>query len=413
MPVLRRIPRLVTCADPVGQAELGEMRDAAVAWRHGIVAWIGPDRALPAAFAGEPEFECDGGLVIPGLVDCHTHLAFGGWRADEFALRARGATYQEIAAAGGGIRSTMRRTREATETALAARARPFLEGMLRLGVTTVEAKSGYGLSLEDEQKLLRVYRTLDADGPVPIVPTLLAAHVVPPEFAADRRGYVDLVCGSILPAAAREGLARFCDVFVEEGAFTADEARRILRVAGTLGLRAKLHVDQLGDGDGARLAAEVGAISADHLEYTGEEGARALAAAGTVAVALPIATLYLRQPPMRARTFVDAGCAVAVATDFNPGSAPSWHLPLALTLACTMNGLTPAEALKGATRYAARAIGLEDSRGALEVGKRADLVVLDAESPDEWCYHFRPNAARGVFAGGSPVHGANLAATRA
>lgn len=403
MQLIRRIPRLFPCAAPGGQGDLHEIRDAAVAWRDGIVEWVGPDRDLPTRFAAYDEAAVPGGLVVPGLVDCHTHLAFGGWRADEFALRSRGATYQEIAAAGGGIRSTMRHTRAADEASLTGRARGFLDGMLRLGVTTVEAKSGYGLNLDDELKLLRVYLTLAREGPQRVVPTLLAAHVVPPEFDGDREGYVRLVIEEIIPAAARKGLAVFCDVFVEEGAFTHAEAERILRAGLAHGLRPKLHVDQLRDGGGARLAAGLGAASADHLEYTADDGARALAAAGTVAVALPIASLYLRQPPMNARLFVDAGCDVAVATDFNPGSAPSYHLPFAMTLACTMNGLTPAEALKGATVVAARAIGLDAECGSIEAGKRADFAVVDADSVDEWLYHLRPNAVRAVVARGTIV----------
>ena len=403
MPVFRHIPRLATCSAPGRQGDLHEIRDAAVAWVDGTIEWVGSDRDLPVRFAAYDEVMMPGGLVVPGLVDCHTHVAFGGWRADEFALRSRGATYQEIAAAGGGIRSTMHSTRAADEALLTRRARGFLDEMLRLGVTTVEAKSGYGLSLEDELKILRGYRTLAREGPQRIVATLLAAHVVPPEFAGDREGYVRLVIEEIIPAAAREGLATFCDVFVEEGAFTPDEATRILRTGLAHGLSPKLHVDQLRDGGGARLAASLGAASADHLEYTDDDGARALAAAGTVAVALPIASLYLRQPPMNARRFVEAGCDVAVATDFNPGSAPSYHLPFAMTLACTMNGLTPAEALKGATIVAARAIGLEAECGSIEPGKRADFAAVDADSVEEWLYHLRPNAVRAVVARGALV----------
>ncbi|MBO6574179.1 MAG: imidazolonepropionase [Rhodothermales bacterium] len=390
MPVLTNIGVLARCSPAGGQHELHLVRDAALAWKDGEITWVGSAAHAP----GDEEVHDAGGrLVVPGLVDCHTHLAFGGWRADEFAQKCRGASYLEILESGGGIRNTMRQTRAASEEALRGRAAGFLKEMARLGVTTVEAKSGYGLSLEHELKQLRVYRELGVE------PTFLGAHVVPPEFA-DADAYIDHLIVA-LPQVAP--LARFCDVFVEEGAFSVEQARRLLTAASAYGMRAKLHVDQLGDGGGAVLAAEVGAISADHLEYTSEQGMRAMAAAGVVAVTLPIASLYLRQKPMDGRAFLDAGCSVAVATDFNPGSAPSYHLPFAMTLACTMNRLTPAEALKGATLIAARALDLETSRGSLDPGKRADFVLINAESVEQWLYHFVPNAAHQTFVAGEPV----------
>ncbi len=403
MPVLTNIATLYTCAGPGGQGAVHAIADAALVWGGETVRWVGAEAELPAVYAGAERLDAGGALVIPGLVDCHTHLAFGGWRADEFEMRILGKSYLDVARAGGGIASTMRHTRAASEDALFERCLGFLGEMARLGVTTVECKSGYGLTLEDELKLLRVYRRLAGAQPLGIVATFLGAHVVPPEYRDDRAAYVRLLCDEMIPRVAAEGLAEFCDVFVEETAFHADEARRIFAAAKRHGLRPKLHVDQLGDGGGAALAAEVGAVSADHLEYTSEAGMRAMAEAGVVAVSLPLATLYLRQKPMDARAFLDAGAAVAVATDFNPGSAPSFHLPLALTLACTMNRLTPAEALKGATRYAARAIGREDRIGALEPGKQADFVLLDAESVNHWLYHFRPNAARATYVRGRRV----------
>ena len=406
MPVLTNIATLYTCAGPGGQGAVHAVADAALVWEDETIRWVGAEAELPAAYAGAERLDAGGALVIPGLVDCHTHLAFGGWRADEFEMRILGKSYLDVARAGGGIASTMRHTRAASEDALFERCLGFLGEMARLGVTTVECKSGYGLTLEDELKLLRVYRRLAGAQPLGIVATFLGAHVVPPEYRDDRAAYVRLVCEEMIPRVAAEGLAEFCDVFVEETAFHADEARRIFAAAKRHGLRPKLHVDQLGDGGGAALAAEVGAVSADHLEYTSEAGMRAMAEAGVVAVSLPLATLYLRQKPMDARAFLDAGAAVAVATDFNPGSAPTFHLPLALTLACTMNRLTPAEALKGVTRYAARAIGREDRIGALEPGKQADFVLLDAESVNHWLYHFRPNAARATYVRGRRVAGA-------
>lgn len=409
MPVLTNAALLVTCAAPGGQGALHPVADAALAWdRGGVVRWVGPRAALPAHWKEAEAVDAGGALVVPGLVDCHTHLAFGGWRADEFAERLAGRSYLDIARAGGGIRRTMRATRAASEDALVRRSLGFLREMARLGVTTVEAKSGYGLSLGDELKQLRAYRRLAAAQPLGLVPTFLGAHTIPPEYDGDRGGYVRLVCEAMLPEVAAEGLARFCDVFVEETAFTPEEARRILEAARRHGLGAKLHADQLTDGGGARLAAEVGAASADHLEHASAEGIAAMAAAGVVAVSLPLATLYLAAPPMPARRFIEAGVPVAVATDFNPGSAPSFHLPLALTLACTLQRMTPAEALKGATCYAARALGLEGTVGSLEPGKRADFALVDAPDVDHWLYHFRPNAVQATFVGGRRVTGADF-----
>ncbi|NNE68869.1 MAG: imidazolonepropionase, partial [Rhodothermales bacterium] len=393
------------CSPSGGPADIHLVPRAAVVWDAGRITWVGPEADLPtdgvAGLDGE-EHDAGGRLVLPGLVDCHTHLAFGGWRADEFSLRARGASYLEILESGGGIRSTMASTRAASEETLADRARGFLRSMAELGVTTVEAKSGYGLSAADEIKQLRVYERLrDEPGLPRLVSTFLGAHVLPPEFE-EASSYVSMLIEDLLPVIAAEGLAEFCDVFVEEGAFDAAEATRLLRAAAGHGLRAKLHVDQLHDVDGGRLAASVNAISADHLEYTSAAGMQAMAGAGVVAVSLPIASLYLRQRPMDGRAFLDAGCPVAIATDFNPGSAPSYHLPFAMTLACTMNGLTPEEALKAATLVAAKAIGRDGVTGSIDSGKRADFAVIDAESVNHWLYHFRPNAAHRTFIAGTP-----------
>jgi imidazolonepropionase len=277
-------------------------------------------------------------------------------------------------------------------------------------VTTVEAKSGYGLDEETELRVLEAYRALDREGPVRLVSTYLGAHVVPPEARAQRAGYVSLVTERMIPRVAREGLARFADVFVEDGAFSPDEARAVARAARRAGLRLKLHVDQLGDGAGAALAAELEATSADHLERVSPDGIAALARAGVVAVNLPLAALYLGQAPAPARALLEAGVPVAIATDFNPGTAPSYHLPLALTLACTQQRLTPAEALRGATAAAARAVGLEGVVGSLAPGSSADYAVIDAPDVDHWLYHFRANAClatgvRGVLAHRAPGFG--------
>lgn len=394
MKILQNCRQLVTVDSTGCSADTLAWNDA------GRILWVGSTSDLPTEFRGAERVDAGGALVIPGLVDCHTHLAFAGWRADEFVDRCQGATYAEIAARGGGILRTVRLTREASEDELLARARRFLAGMVRRGITTIECKSGYGLTLADELKLLHVYRRLGQEFPGTIVSTFLGAHTVPAEHRANRSEYLRLVCETMIPAVAQGKLASFCDVFVETGAFTSDEARRIFAAAKSHGLRAKLHADQLADGDGSRLAAEVGAISADHLEYANDAGLRAMAEAGVVAVLLPIATLYLRQPPLDARRAVQAGVPVAVATDFNPGSAPSYDLPLAMTLACIMNRLTPAEALRGATINAARAIGVEAIVGSLEAGKRADFVFVDADSVDEWLYHYRPDSVRATYIGG-------------
>ncbi len=316
--------------------------------------------------------------MIPGLVDCHTHLAFGGWRAEEFEQRIQGRSYLEISKAGGGIARTMRLTREASEDSLVARAAGFLREMLVLGVTTVECKSGYGLDRENELKLLRVYRRLAAEQPIRLVPTFLGAHVVPPELRHDRERYIKLLIEDLIPEVGRKQLARCCDVFVEQSAFSADEGRRILLAGRAAGLAPKIHADQLSSCGGAELAAEVDALSADHLEHVNAAGIAALSRSSVVAVSLPIASLFLAQPPMPARRLIEAGVAVAVATDFNPGSAPSYHLPLALTLACTLQRMTPAEALKGATCFAARAVGQAYRIGSLASGMEADFAVMDA-----------------------------------
>jgi imidazolonepropionase len=400
MKVLANIGQLATCRAEGAQSAIHAISDGAIAWENGVITWIGPARELPAEYQHAERFDAGGRLVIPGLIDCHTHLAFAGWRADEFEQRLAGRSYLEIAQAGGGILSTVRQTRAATEQELVQRGLRFLENMLALGITSVECKSGYGLEEATELKLLRVYRRLAEQQPVRIVSTFLGAHVIPPEFREHRERYVDLLIERLIPAVAREGLAQCCDVFVEQSAFTIDEGRRILRAGRAAGLAPKLHADQLTSGGGAELAAEVGARSADHLECISERGIVALAEAGVVAVSLPLASMYLNQPPMPARRLIDAGAAVAIATDFNPGSAPSFHLPLAMTLGCTLQQMSPAEALKGATIYAARAVGLDGSVGSLEAGKAADFALIDAPDVNHWLYHFRPNACAMTWIGG-------------
>ncbi|HYF40736.1 MAG TPA: imidazolonepropionase [Gemmatimonadales bacterium] len=392
MRLLHNIGQLATCRSEGGQGEIHPVMDAALVWDGATIVWVGQAQALPAEYRELERLDAGGRLVIPGLVDCHTHLAFAGWRAEEFEQRIAGRSYLEIARAGGGIMATVRQTRAASESELVDRAARFLEEMLALGITTIECKSGYGLDEATELKLLRVYRRLAGEQPIRLLPTFLGAHVVPAEFRDNRGGYLELLIDRLIPHVARDGLAACCDVFVEESAFSIEEARRILLAARRLGLKAKLHADQLTSAGGAELAAEMVALSADHLEHVSERGIEALARSGVVAVSLPLASLYLRQPPMPARRLIAADVAVAVATDFNPGSAPSYHLPLALTLACTLQGMTPGEALKGATIYAARALGLEQEVGSLEAGKSADFALIDAPDVTHWLYHLKPNA---------------------
>lgn len=399
MRALQGIGRLYRCLPEGGQSAVHPIDDAVLVWDGPLVEWVGRRTELPARFGGLPMEDAGGRLLIPGLVDCHTHLAFAGWRADEFEQKLRGVGYLEIARAGGGILSTVAKTRATPSELLADRCLGFLTQMRTLGVTAVEVKTGYGLSLEHELRTLEVYRQVAAQVPQTIVPTLLAAHTVPPEYRDRRDRYVDVVVNEIIPAVAERKLASFCDVFVEDTAFSVAEGERILRAGKAAGMGAKLHADQITSCGGAELAAKVAAVSADHLEKISSAGIAAMAVAGVVAVSLPIASLYLNQAPLKARHLIDAGVLVAVATDFNPGSAPSFDLPLAMMLACTMQRMTPAEVLKGATQIAARAIGLE-TVGSLAPGKRADFALIEAESIEHWLYHFRPNAcARTVVAG--------------
>lgn len=401
MPVLSNIAQLATCPPGNTQQNAGLIDHAAVAWVGGTIQWVGRKQDLPSEFENEPVIDCEQRLVVPGLIDCHTHLCFGGWRGDEFALRIAGASYQEIAAAGGGISSTVTATRAASPGELRRKAENILESMSKLGVTTVECKSGYGLDTANELKQLEVYRLLNQSQAVDLVPTFLGAHLVPAEHSHSRDTYIDMLCDELIPVIAREGLAQFCDAFVENGAFSPGEARRIFTAAVAHGLKVKLHADQLSDGGGALLAAEFGAVSAEHLEYVSEQGIEALAGSGTVAVSLPLASFYLREAYLPARKLLSAGVPVAVATDFNPGSAPSFHLPLAMTVACIHQRMTPEEVLMGATSVAARAICAEDRVGSIQPGFQADLAIMDTPSLNQWLYHFVPNACVKVLKNGN------------
>lgn len=390
--------RLATMV-PGGEAH-GAIEDGAILIRDGRILWAGAGADLPAHEAMETD-RLDGRWVTPGLVDCHTHLVFGGDRSGEFEQRLNGATYEDIARAGGGIVSTMAATRAASEDELYASALTRLAGLKATGVTTVEIKSGYGLERGTELTMLRVARRIGREAGVRVRTSYLGLHAVPPEHRGDRAAYVDLAIDDILPAAHAEGLIDAVDAYCEPIAFSEAEVGRLFDKARALRLPVKLHADQLLDGGGAVLAANYGALSADHLEHTTEAGVRAMAEAGVVAVLLPGAWLMLREttpPPidlLRAH-----GVTMAVATDCNPGTSPLASMTAAITLACVQFRLTPEEALTGATRHAAQALGLVDQIGTLEAGKAADLAVWDIERPAELAYWLgKPLLARRMVRG--------------
>lgn len=394
-----------TLATFVSEAPYGLIEHGAIALHHGRIAWVGPMEALPDAphtLATTIE-SLDGSLVTPGLIDCHTHLVFGGDRAREFDLRLNGASYEEIARAGGGIVSTVNATRAASEEALYAQSLPRGQALLADGVTTLEIKSGYGLDLESERRMLRVARHLGRELGITVRTSFLGLHALPPEYRERRGDYVTLVCDEMLPTLAAEGLVDAVDAFCEGIGFSREETRRVFERARELELPVKLHAEQLSDLDGAALVAEFGGLSADHLEHLGESGVVAMAAAGTVAVLLPGAFYALREtklPPVE--KLREHGVPIAIATDCNPGTSPLLSLRLAAGMACTLFRLTPEEALRGITVNAARALGLHD-RGTLAVGQRADLAVWNVKQPAELCYWIGGELIRQVLAGGEPV----------
>ncbi len=372
-----------------GTAPYGIMQNAALAVRGERIAWLGPaDEGRQRAQAqGAPLHEARGQWITPGLIDCHTHLVYGGDRVAEFEQRLCGASYEDIARAGGGIQSTVRETRAASRESLYESAAARLKCLMAEGITTVEIKSGYGLELATERRILEVARQLGENLPVSVRKTFLGLHSLPPEFAAQRQRYVDEVSGPWLAALAAEGLVDAVDSFCEKIAFSVAETEQFLRAAKQLGLRAHVHAGQLSDIGAAQAAAKWGALSADHLEYLGAEGVQAMAAAGTVAVLLPTAYFTLRQTdPPPVATLRSAGVPLAVATDSNPGTSPCTSILLTLSMACTLFGLTPEEALAGVTRQAARALGMLDEVGTIEVGKRADLAFWRISRPAELCY---------------------------
>lgn len=367
------------------------------------IAWVGPASEVPWLPEGTQIINATGKVVVPGLVDCHTHLVFAGDRSDEFELRIRGLSYQEIAARGGGILSTVAATRQATTADLLSNARLRLDRMLAVGVTTVEAKSGYGLSFDHEIRLLEVIAELGRTHVCDVIPTLMAAHEVPPEFRHDRQAYVRMIEDQLIPVVSERRLADFCDVFCEQGVFTIEESERILRAAKAHGLKPKLHADEFADSGGAALAARLAAVSAEHLIQISDEGIEALRHANTVAVLLPGTSWFLRIDYAPARRLIDAGVAVAVATDCNPGSCMTENLPLIGAMACTQLRMLPAEVLTALTLNAAAALDRSDRIGSLEAGKQADLVLFDVHDYRQLFYHFGVNHACTIIKRGRVV----------
>jgi imidazolonepropionase len=403
--------QLVTLAGPrrprVGpeMRELSIIRDGAMLVQDGRVVQTGARSEIEKLIDANCEVVDAGGRVVaPGFVDAHTHPVFAGNRADEFEMRAAGKTYQQIAAAGGGIKSTVRKTRAASEDELFETSKRYCEWFLRTGTTTIEAKSGYGLTLEDELKMLRVIRRLDEETPLRYVPTFLGAHTVPAEFKDNRAAYVDLIVNEMIPRVAQEGLARFCDVFCETGAFDVDESRRILLAARARGMKLRVHADQLSLSGGSELAAELSAVTADHLEHAGQSQISNLKSANVQPVLLPASVLLIgSQRYPNARAMIEAGLAVVLATDFNPGSSPTPSMLFVLTLAATQMKMLPAEAITAATINAAYSLGLGDEIGSLEAGKQADFVIYDCADYRELGYFAGIEHAVGVYVGGQSL----------
>lgn len=391
--------------NPLADGNWDEIHRAAILFDENIIEYGDEGKVVGNARASGAEIiSAEGGLVTPGLVDSHTHPAFAEPRAAEFEMRNQGRSYREIAAAGGGIRSSVRSLRAISEDKLVERMMPRLDRFLLYGTTTIEAKSGYGLSTEAELKQLRAIRRCNDNHPLDLVPTLLAAHEIPDEYRQNKAAYLDIVINETIPAASEENLAKFCDVFCEEGVFSVEDSRQVLEAGSKHGLIPKIHADQLSPTGGAKLAAEVGAVSAEHLDYISDTGIEEMVKAGVVFTLLPGAVIFLgldRYPP--ARRILERGGMMALATDFNPGSSPTQNLPLMMTLACSFCKLTTREALWAATRGGAYALKMEDRIGSLERGKKADLVVWNADDERLIPYYFGANLVREVYKSGRRV----------
>ena len=405
------IKNIGTLQTPVGSCKHGgekqgenlKLHDAAILVEDGLIKAITADGILPEGCENAEVIDAQGALVTPGLIDCHTHMVFGGYRQGEIPLKLRGAGYLDILRAGGGILDTVGKTRAATEDELYEKTRAFLDEMLKLGVTTAESKSGYGLDLENEIKQLRVNKRLQENHKMDLVSTFLGAHAIPEEYKGKANAYIDLLCDVVLPAVKEQNLADFVDVFCEDSVFDVAQSEKMLRAGQALGLRARIHADEIEEIGGAVLSGEVGAISAEHLIATGEKGMASMAKGGVIADLLPCTSLYLNKTFAPARRMIELGIPVAIASDFNPGSCPSLNLQLAMTMGYVKYRMTPEEILTAVTINAACSCGLEEKIGTLEVGKQADMVIWNAPDMEMLVYRFGSNLAKTVIKRGEIV----------
>lgn len=406
------IKNIGTLQTPVGsfkhggerQAENVKIKNAAILVDGGRIKAIAADGRMPeGSESADTVIDAGRCLVTPGLIDCHTHMVFGGYRQAEIPLKLRGAGYLDILRAGGGILDTVTKTRQATEQELYEKSMAFLDEMLALGVTTVESKSGYGLDKEDELKQLRVNKRLDVDHKIDVVSTFLGAHAIPPEYKGRAGEYIEMLCNEVLPIVAEEKLAGFCDIFCEDEVFDVEQSRRMLTAAQQLGLKARIHADEIEEIGGAVLSGEIGAVSAEHLIATGEKGMASMAKGGVIADLLPMTSFYLNKTFAPARRMIELGIPVAIASDFNPGSCPSLNLQLAMSMGYIKYRMTPEEVLSAVTINAACSVGLKNEIGTLEEGKKADIVIWDAPDMEMLVYRFGSNLAKTVIKNGEVV----------